>query len=651
MLFLFSILWFLSFSFALDIDSPTSDNIDKFKEGDFLYLDDGINKLGKKTSDENQVSFEKRNNIFLKNDIYNSSSRKIEITCKNGYIVKIERSGTNNKKTYTWQQEQAILSYDYYSNSYKNAVTLKCKPIAQPSKKLSENKIDINYQTISTPKNDPFESLSLSKDDENWNILDEDVQEKLVAWKDISTQPSFTDILFLQLKTISNLSDSALEQNSNFDFKKLFQNNTEFEKYNKWIDKFSTFDTKKDFEDAFSGTITLKDVWISQDVIAWLYKCINNNHCLHTIQFKHNINDDYDVYSLDEISKTLYSGSNNILDESISYYSNLKNTCSSDSISDNYLKTQVDSICNKLLENEKNVNNPELYDLGYSLWLRVENLQNIKNNIPASWLNLKWIFNIYRELNNLTLGTNKIAIVDSIKNTSSLTGQYEKLRKIFAKDVEELQAKKIGNTESNMETQQQFQTALEALTPWTALYEAVKNEKPDINLLDKWNYEINNWVVQIKWVSVNNNTNSMSNNDNNNWKIKSATLIQSGSWPSSYTKLEVIFSGDDTEKEFYKIWINNEIKFNLLDKWWLREWTYINKDIKDSITTEFNKCYEKNLDEKCYFKKCFSYINFKKYKKCIDNVINKNDRVVFECKITYNLRYKCKPVYKKWNSE
>jgi hypothetical protein len=92
------------------------------------------------------------------------------------------------------------------------------------------------------------------------SISEQDISDKLKAGKDISSQPTFIDVLYLQLDLISNLSDSLLLEKPNLAFSGLFLNDSDFQNYNKWLDKFSAYNTKKEFQDAFSGAITLKDI-------------------------------------------------------------------------------------------------------------------------------------------------------------------------------------------------------------------------------------------------------------------------------------------------------------------------------------------------------------------------------------------------------
>ena len=314
---IFSTYWY---AFSLNITNTSNSSLYQFNWK--ILLDEWTNTI-RKTS--NLVAFTKDNNSFLiKGDISNHPSQ-ITIICKNGKITKIY----NSIRTWTWSIDSAILSYRYIPNQhiFTNSLTVECKPITAPAKVIQQNTININYQTISKPENNPFSKYNLSSST-NPKIDPEEVKSYLTPWKDIKNQPSFVDILYLQLKTIWNLSDNILLQHPNLYFSWLFQSPQEFNDYEKWLNKFQNYKTLNWFVNAFTWTIWLKDIWIAQDVINWLLKCLNNNTCNHIIKFKHNTLDKFNVYKFSEIENQLYKRhSLNILDSSIKYYQDLQNIC------------------------------------------------------------------------------------------------------------------------------------------------------------------------------------------------------------------------------------------------------------------------------------------------------------------------------------
>ncbi len=597
-------------------------------------------------------------------DVYD----KITIECKNWYIDLIKWYKTTSSPNFedldllSDSIEKVNLSAKT-NDTWDNGFTvIKCNPITQPSKKLSENKLDINYQTISIdPKT--LENFNISNSNISWWYLSPDaVKNELSAWKNKDKQPTFVNILYLQLKTISNLSDSMMEEKNNPEFSELFQNtndkNYNFTWYNIWLNKFEKYQTKKDFQDAFSWAITLKDVWIAQDVIAGIYDCIENNHCKHSIVFHHKILDKYDTYSLDEIENQLYVFKNNtlpvaapvhgpvhgpsnnkkdILTYSIDYYSRLENECNSNNVNDDFLKKQIINICNKLKTAQIDSDSPEKFNLWYSLWIRVKNLQNIANNIPTSWLNLKWVFNIYWELNHLTLGTNKIEVIKKIKKENDVDKQYEIFKKIFKKEAEEI---KDGATNNNIIRDRNIiQTIIKVLTPWTTLNQVVKSQKSDIDLFDINNFIISNWVVQIKWLSINDDENTL-----DSIGLKKARFENN----RGYTKLKVKYS-NDTEDDYYKIKKFLNKKYYIGSRWFFKKWTYISESDKENIKTDFDECYndESNWEiVRLAFMK-IKELNQDKYDKCINDIIKKYNRIEVSCWWKWQ-GYKCTAYFKNW---
>jgi hypothetical protein len=63
--------------------------------------------------------------------------------------------------------------------------------------------------------------------------------------------------------------------NSGIDFSSIFQPG-QYSRYTGWMAKFTYNDDLQDFRDSFSGSITLKDIGVAQDVIVGLTKCLND---------------------------------------------------------------------------------------------------------------------------------------------------------------------------------------------------------------------------------------------------------------------------------------------------------------------------------------------------------------------------------------
>ena len=625
------------YAFSLNITNTSSSNLDNYNGK--IILDEWINAISKTS---NLVALTKDNNSFLtKGDISNLWSQ-INIICKNGKITKIY----NSHNSWNGSIDSATLSYGYSHHSYTSSLTVECKPITSPAKIIQQNTMNINYQTISKPENNPFSQNYNLSSSTNPTVTPKEVKNYLIPWKNIKNQPNFVNILYLQLKTIWNLSDNVLLQHSNLKFSDMFQSSQEFNDYENWLNKFQNYDTISWFVNAFTWTVWLKDIWIAQDVINWLLKCLNNNTCNHIIKFKHNPLDKFDVYKFSEVEYQLYKRpSLNILDSSIEYYQNLQNICKNPPSvpSDDFLTNQINYICKNLITTNINPNNQSEvtnFQLWYALWIRVKNLENIKKNIPTSWINLAWIFNIYRELNNLTLWTDKINIIKKVSEEPTLTWKYEKFKKIFEKDLEELKSNKITDTENQIKKMNIINTDIDAFTPWSNLNKTIKNNKPNINLFDDNNFNINNWIVEIKWIWISKNTNNL-NSDSN--KIASAKLEMDSYL--YYKNLKITFSNWNS-KNFKKIYQSLKWKYKIANKWRYKQWIYINSSEKNDLQKDFNDCYN---DDDNWSKVCIGPICFKSlkenYYECIKKALKKHDRAIVHCDFFEG----CYLKYKKWD--
>jgi len=490
LIFALSLSFIIWYSFA---DNNITSKLQNAGSGYTILLDNWESFITKKTSFPSYMFvFRTGDNSFLAQDISNINSQ-ISIKCKNWYLVNI---GNNGTYTYTWDWQQSEVTVFNPSKT----LTLTCKPIGQPVKKLKNT--NINYQTTEQKNWDwgPSFPATLRKP----NITSDDIV-KFKSKQDIDNQPSFTDVVYLQLEVIWNLSDSLINTKSAFDFSQLFKITSHtwynFTWYNMWLDKFWNYTNKKDFIDAMSGAITLKDIWVAQDVIKWLYDCVNNNHCNWSINFQHNILDKYQTYSLDNIQKTLYlKTDDNVLDDAIKYYNYLSTTCNNlSSIQDDFLKKQTQNICNEIVKqnvdttNQKDLDN---YNLGYGLWQRVKNLKIMKDHFKTlwTWVNILGIYNTYYELTKLNLWVNKLSNVKKVENEVNSDKQYESIRKIFVKEKKYVADKKIIK-DNSLKKKVKIKAMNDVFTPWSVMNKAVQT-------ISNFNPNIDITVVTTNWKSM-----------------------------------------------------------------------------------------------------------------------------------------------------
>ncbi len=590
-------------------------SITSINEGDTVMLDEGVNTISK-TNNNSLYPFIPSSN-YLSKPLYGKNV-DIKITCKNWLITQIAwvtNPGYTQEKIITinlgWVSSLVLWQYNNWSYD-NNFAVLECKPITNPVKELIKNTVDINYQSISQKENSFEDEFPLSLVNPTATISAWDIHEKLVAWKSIHNQPTFVDVLFLQLWLISNLSDSILISNPNILFTWMFANNS-FKDYSNWLNKFSKFSNKKAFQDAFSGAITLKDIWIAQDVILWLYKCLNDNDCSNNIKFKHSITNKYDSYTMEEIEGILYKNSKNIIDYAISYYSKMKSTCSPshiNSISDVFVKTQVKGLCKQLVANNIfTLSDPNLINLWYWLGLRVKNLKSIKSSIWTEWLNLRWIFNVYREMDDLSLGTNWLNIISKVQESNNRSNQVNLLKKIVSKSLDEIQKNKLSNLSNANKLFLISEAQLKLLDMLKSKNNYNNNDTYDtLPVFDVSKYKIlDKGRVKIKWLIISVDTSKLNTKSDD---ISSIELIWDDN-KRAFTDLQVSFK-NSSKADFKKL----DLSKGLLSYWYSPIWIYLKEKDWNTIAEKIKECKKKNNDN---------------YIKCVNKAIRKFNRVHVKC--------------------
>ena len=436
---------------------------------------------------------------------YNGSH--LNIKCKNWHIVKISSSYIDSPDPWQWNIESVKITYWNWSDDGSIIWSFKatCKPIAKPIEKI-EKITNINYKNIIQKENDFSPKFPIT--DTKVDITDEDIEKHFKPKQDIDNQPTFTDIVYLQLDLIWNLASSVENTKEDFDFANLFKTDEDFKNYNAWLNKFWNYTDKKDFQDAMSWAITLKDIWVAQDVIKWLYECTNNDNCTWTIIFKKNPMDKYETYSLDDLQNQLYLSEWNILDNSIKYYKYLSLTCNNlSSINDNFLKKQTENICKEILKqniDDTNEADIENYNLWYAIGKRVENIKTLKTKFATlkTWVNLLGIYNVYHELTNLNVWLDKISHIKKAKTETNLTLQYKTIGKIFEKEAKDIEDKKKV-TDSVWKRKAKIKAMEKMFTPWTKLHE-VAETVPELDVTeDVGTEEVGGKdLIILKWSTI-----------------------------------------------------------------------------------------------------------------------------------------------------
>jgi len=653
------IVLFFSFWFSQDLGNKIINSTTE----DVFYLHEGVNEIKAPYVEEKKWIFKiwwedaiNDNNyktLWLKGNVnfasYNGS--KLIIRCQDGKITDVWSTFTNNCSAliqkpdwytseicYTWGLQidkvvLTILSGWFWFSNIKWYVYLKCLPTDKPEK-VVETIANLNYQTVLSKADNPFWdvfSISLQKQDKSIPISE--IIQKMAPKKQIRNQPTFAQILYLQLKTIWNLTESLKLSKENFSFSGLFFP-WDYEKYQAWLEKFSKFWSLEEMVNALSWAITLKDIWVAQDVVRGLLKCANDNNCNWVINFQcDDINSKFCFYKMENMEKQILKN-NWLIDEFVKYYNDLKDKCSSNWEADNFVKTQIDWVCQLLLKDSiSDIDDQSLADLWYALWIRVKNLQNIKNWVSNSWLNLLWVYNVYWEVNNLTLGTYKINVVKKVKNVKNEKKKIKVLKKIVVKDLKELKDFKISDETNLFKKKAIYKTMMEILDVNDPLYDEAKNK--DFNIFNFKNYEVSeNWIVNIVWLEQDDE----SEDDSDDIELDDDNNI-SYTWQVLYDWWKVIgikICKNWKCKLFKKLWFKEfyPIKYTYLDYdyrvFWFYLMDWINLQSLDNIN---NSCIEEG-------KECWStlggwqicwYDNIK-IRRCFWSKINSQNRSYLKVK-------------------
>ncbi len=245
-------------------------------------------------------------------------------------------------------------------------------------------------------------------------------------------QPTFVDINFLQIQTINNLIKSL-----NIlwvDTKNLFIDSQEFNFYKQWLKKYSLYTNKQVFVDSFQDSITLKDLWIANDIVKWLskrllceYKWLVNCSWIK-LQFSKKWK--YNFYTLWWIIDNVFL-EKGISDIFISLYTETKKLqWWFDDIWNPWVKKLIDNFMEKTYWKIDDINDLTDYSIWYGLQTRIDNIFVLKNKIKESKdkkMNILGLYNFYFEINNIMKWQEKVIEIDKKRNSDELKELVEKI--------------------------------------------------------------------------------------------------------------------------------------------------------------------------------------------------------------------------------
>lgn len=408
------------------------------------------------------------------------------------------------------------LIFDYKSNSTDTQnsqrlsynINFKCEEnFEKPSELLPYQEKDTLYK--------PDELISYSiADYDTKEFSSWDVQDKFLTPKP-DIQPTFSDILYLQLRSMTNLISSLDKLWIGSDkFKDLFFDSNYYNDYLSWIKHFWWFETKQEFVDAMVWWITLKDIWVANDIILWLSQRLECEYSwlivCDTIKVKisKSYSKKFDFYTMDDIVNQLFSKTNQhtIWDTYLWLYNDILSlTWTISWISDQNQKSQAMKFLSFLLtENINDLESNDHIDVWYAMSQRIKNLEMMKQKIISDIqedekFNILWLYNFYFEVNNISKWTQKAVMYKSSIQNWELT--WFLMTQISSQDQEEItlikwdvvDMPKINEIDLNLEIIEQMRSILN-IDPdaqweekikfiwWTIDYDKIKTYKDKHNL-------------------------------------------------------------------------------------------------------------------------------------------------------------------------
>ena len=294
---------------------------------------------------------------------------------------------------------------------------------------------DFKEKDISTNNN--LQPYSLSS---QYGTINEDQVMNSFLKPNPTTQPTFIDIVFLQIKTINSIVASLnvlwIETDD------LFANFQVRNFYNTWLKKYSLYTNKQVFVDSFQNSVTLKDIWIANEIVEWLSKRLLCEYkelsICSNIQIQFSKKWEYEFYTLDEIIDWVFSD-NKIIDILTSLYLETKKMLGGfENIWNPWAKDLINTFMEKTYWTVESIDNLSDYSIWYWLQTRIENIALLKekvNNITEEKMNILGVYNFYFEMNNILKWQNKAIEINTKIDSDELKELVEWI--IIKQNIEE----------------------------------------------------------------------------------------------------------------------------------------------------------------------------------------------------------------------
>lgn len=325
---------------------------------------------------------------------------------------------------YKWVISSFYVNFQDGATSRQFPLNVSCNDVLKtPDQLLPFDEKDILV------KDDELVWYSFSQQSQDRKITDTDVQNFFISKPKL--QPTFADVIYLQLKTINSLI-SSLSGIWITNVSSLFDP-ISYSDYNKWTDHFAWFNSKIDFVDAVNSWITLKDIWIANDIVLGLSDRLSCEYktkwlcASKVIKIRKSYKDRFSFYKLEDINKQIFSTDtdNTVWENLIDIYSQLLDlTNSLSSISDQNIKSMATKFLVDLLtEDISDLSDGKKAEIWYAVSLRINNIKKIKSNIlnqENKTLNLLWVYNFYFEMNNASKWIKKWVVYNQYLDSNNL---------------------------------------------------------------------------------------------------------------------------------------------------------------------------------------------------------------------------------------
>lgn len=376
-----------------------------------FYINEGDDRTNFKIEMESHSKISvNKNNTTLDDDI----SDKLSYGWEDYDILWFQCSWVDTE-IYEWNDFENLLEYSsepvftllFWSQYY--SIYINCK------KSYTDITNSIPYEekdALFIPNE--FIKYSLSMNNDLWKLDDDTIKDNFIRPKP-TLQPTFADIMYFQLKTINTYLDilDSIWYLNRYNYSNIFDDYTTYNDYLEWIEHFWKYSNKVSFVDAFDWWITLKDIWVANEMVLWLSNQLECSlrywvsNCLDKkIAFSKSISDEYDFYTIEQINSTLQQDSE--ISSSLYFYKTYLNWLSDDFNSLTWLNSFQSSyfLKNLLTDSVWDLTTNDNLDLWYAVNLRFDNIERIMNNLKESNnfenTNILWLYNFYYEYNKYT---------------------------------------------------------------------------------------------------------------------------------------------------------------------------------------------------------------------------------------------------------